>query len=47
MDLTTGTNPIESAESTYIRRMMDGQLAETIAQEKLVTTQDGCRMNEI
>ena len=28
MDLTTGGNLIDSAESTYIRMMMDGQLAE-------------------
>lgn len=26
---------------------MDGQLAETIAQEKLITTQDGCRIKVI
>ena len=37
VDLTTGRNLTESAESTYIRRMMDGQMAETLAQEKLIT----------
>lgn len=43
MDLTTGRNLVESAESIYIKKMMDGHLAETIAQEKLITTQDRCR----
>ena len=47
IDLTTGRNLVESAESIYVKKMMDGQLAETIAQEKLITAQDGCRIKVI
>ena len=47
MDLTTGRNPAASAESIYIKKMMDGQLAETMAQEEIVTSQEGCRIKAV
>ena len=47
VDLTTGRNPAGSPESAYIRKMMEGQLAETIAQQEIVTSQEGCRINGV
>ena len=47
MDFTTGRNLTGSLESTYIQRMMEGQLAETIAQQEIVKSQEGCRINGV